>query len=155
MRDVEIEEVLVQLPEHVLQRFVDAGHQADHLGRLILRETSGERGLLIYLLKPEAISIARAVQGLEQTRPMTHDLFAETLRATGSEVTGARVTRIDDKGTIYAELTVDTPAGPQVIDSRPSDAIAVAVRVGAPIQVADDCLHDVTNPDDHEVPPGR
>lgn len=103
MRDVEIEEVLVQLPDHVLERFAEAGHQADHLGRIILREKTGERGILIYIRNTEATSIAAAVKGEEQPRPMTHDLYVQTLRATGSEVTGARVTRVDDNGTIHAD----------------------------------------------------
>ena len=67
------------------------------------------------------------------------------LDTVGAQVTRVEVTRIDD-GTFYAEITVTTPTGSIVLDARPSDAVALAVRADAAIWVADDVLDEAAIP---------
>ena len=124
---------------------------------VLLREESGTRFLPIFIGSPEATAIVYALQGLDTPRPMTHDLFKTVLD--DLDVTLARVEITDlQNGTFYAEITLRTAAGQQVVDSRPSDAVALASRVGAPIWVADAVMEEagmadnVTEPDDGDEP---
>jgi len=95
--------------------------------------------LPIWIGQQEATSILIAVEGAEVPRPLAHDLMRSLLEATGAAVTRVEVARIEE-GTFYGEITLDTPAGERVVDARPSDAVALASRVGAPIWVADDVM---------------
>ncbi len=109
---------------------------------VLLREMGGtERLLPIFIGGPEATAIALALDGVDTPRPMTHDLFLLALGEAGSEVTKVVVTEVRDR-TFFAELYLRTPAGERVISSRPSDAIALAVRAGAPVYASDDVLAD-------------
>ena len=100
---------------------------------LLLQEVDEPRRMLsIYIGGAEATAIAFAVDGIEPPRPGTHDLFVSTLTALGVEVERVVVTALRDR-TFYAELHLTGPAGPQVLSARPSDAVALAARVGAPI----------------------
>ena len=100
---------------------------------VLLREQTGERRVLpIYIDSPEAKAIALALEGRELSRPMTHDLLRDVVAALGATVTRITVTELRE-GTFYAELTLDVGGRPQVLSSRPSDAVALAVRTGAPI----------------------
>ena len=121
-------------------------------------ELPGEGQILpIWIGQQEATSILIAIEGAEVPRPLAHDLMRSLLEALGAEVTRVEVSRIDD-GTFYAEITLRTAAGQQVVDSRPSDAVALASRVGAPIWVADAVMEEagmadnVTEPDDGDEP---
>jgi uncharacterized protein len=98
---------------------------------LILREVHGTRRLPIIIGQSEAQSIALEMEGIKPPRPLTHDLMKNIITAFGSELTEIV---IDDlrEGTFYAKLNLDN----QMIDSRPSDAIALAVRYGVHIYVA-------------------
>ena len=100
---------------------------------VLLREQTGDRRVLpIYIDTPEAKAIALALEGREMARPMTHDLLRDVVAALGATVERVTVTELRDS-TFYAELLLDVKGRTQVISSRPSDAIALAVRTGAPI----------------------
>lgn len=95
--------------------------------------------LPIWIGQQEATSILIAIEGAEVPRPLAHDLMRSLLEAVGADVTKVEVSRIED-GTFYGEITLSTPAGMRVVDSRPSDAVALASRIGAPIWVADEVM---------------
>jgi bifunctional DNase/RNase len=110
---------------------------------VLLREREGRRRLLpIYIGSPEASSIHYALEGITPPRPLTHDLFLQTLELLGARVDKVVVTEMIEH-TYYAELHLTTNAGPKVISSRPSDAIALAVRCDAPLFANDDLLDEV------------
>ena len=75
-------------------------------------------------------------------RPLTHDLFVNTLIDLGAELTSVVVTEVRDR-TYYAEIHLKTAAGERTISARPSDAIALAVRCEAPIYASDDLIDAV------------
>jgi len=113
----------------------------------------GPRTLVpIWVGAQEAASISVALNGEEAPRPLSHDLMRRLLDAVGASVERVDVTRIDE-GTFYAELTLATPNGPVVLDSRPSDAIALASRTGAPLFVAESVLADAGVQEDEDEPP--
>jgi hypothetical protein len=100
---------------------------------LLLREQDGRHRLLpIYIGSPEAAAIHYALEGIEPPRPLTHDLFVTVLGELGATLERVVVTAVHDH-TYYAELHLQSAGGSKVISSRPSDAIALAVRVGCPI----------------------
>lgn len=103
-----------------------------------LNEAAGTGQMLpIWIGASEATSILIAVEGAEAPRPLSHDLMNTLIEAVGASVDRVEVTKIED-GTFYAEITLRTRDGLLVIDSRPSDAIAIAARADAPIWVDDD-----------------
>lgn len=122
------------------------------------------RGLPVVLLKPsephpelgvilpiwiggqEATAIMVAVQGAATPRPMSYDLMARIVDTFDATVTQVAVTRLEE-GTFFAEITLQTPTGARVIDARPSDSIALALRVSAPIFVAEDVLRSAGIPE--------
>ena len=98
---------------------------------VFLRERDGLRRLLpIYVGVPEASSIQLAVEGREAPRPLTHDLLVNVLGALGAVLDKVIITGVEE-GTFFAELHLQSRTGPVVVSSRPSDAIAIAVRSGA------------------------
>lgn len=102
----------------------------------------GPRTLVpIWVGAQEAASIQVAVNGDEPARPLSHDLMQRLLVAVGATVDRIDVTRIEE-GTFYAELSLTTRSGSVRIDCRPSDAIALASRVGAPLFVAESVIDD-------------
>jgi hypothetical protein len=110
---------------------------------VLLREREGRHRLLpIYIGSPEATAIHYALEGVESPRPMTHDLFVQTLALLDARVERVVVTEMRDH-TYYAELHLVTPAGPKVISSRPSDAIALAVRCDAPLFASEELIDEV------------
>lgn len=104
-----------------------------------LDDLPGEgRVLPIWIGSQEATSILIAVEGAQAPRPLAHDLMQAMLTSLGATVARVEITRIED-GTFYAEITI-AASGTVVLDARPSDAVALASRTGAPIFVADDVL---------------
>ena len=101
--------------------------------------------LPIWIGAQEATSILIAVEGAQAPRPLAHDLIRTLLETLGAVVERVEVTRIDD-GTYYAEITVRAGDVVHVVDARPSDAVAVASRAGAPLFVADDLLAEAGVP---------
>jgi len=109
---------------------------------IVLKERDGERCFPILIGITEAIAIDRHVKGFEPQRPMTHDLLAGTIASLGGEVTRIEVCGLQD-GTFYGKLVIEQDGRVVEVDSRPSDAIALAVRVDAPIYVSEDVLGEV------------
>ncbi len=109
---------------------------------VLLREQSGERRVLpIYVDAPEAKAIALALEGREMPRPMTHDLLRDVVATLGATVERITVTELRNS-TFYAELVLTVAGRSHVVSSRPSDAVALAVRVGAPIFASGAVLDD-------------
>jgi bifunctional DNase/RNase len=112
-----------------------------------LESEPGARRLLpIWIGVPEASAIMLAVEGASPVRPQVYDLMTTLIERLGAEVEKVVVTKLEG-GTFFAEITLETPAGPEVIDARPSDSIALAVRTGAPILVAEAVFADAGLPD--------
>lgn len=100
---------------------------------VLLRETEGQHRVLpIFIGGPEATAIAFALDGVVTPRPMTHDLMKDVIEALGSQLERIVVTSLS-AGTFFAELHLKAASGLTQVSARPSDAIALAVRVGAPI----------------------
>jgi bifunctional DNase/RNase len=123
---------------------------------LILREVDGNRRLPIIIGQAEAQSIALEMEGIKPPRPLTHDLMKNIIGALGAELSDVVIDELRD-GTFYAKLNLDN----QQIDSRPSDAIALAVRYGVQIYVATSVMDEaafVPEEEDEEQqqnPPAR
>ena len=100
---------------------------------VILKESERDRYLPIWIGSDVANAIAMRLQGLSAERPLTHDLLVSVLGSLGSSLSRVVVTHVTD-GTFHARLYLETPGGDEMeVDSRTSDAIAVAVRTGSPI----------------------
>lgn len=110
---------------------------------VLLQEQDGTHRLLpIYIGSPEAASIHYALEGVEPPRPLTHDLFVTVLGNVGASLSKVVVTEVRDH-TYHAELHLIVDDEEQVVSSRPSDAIALAVRCEAPLYAADDLMDEV------------
>lgn len=112
-----------------------------------------ERMLPIWIGHPEATAILLALQGEELPRPMTHDLLKNLIELLGFQVTRVEVTRLEE-GTYYAGIVLRGEEREFIIDARPSDSIALALRVRCPLFVADDVFEQaavsVTSVDETE-----
>lgn len=107
---------------------------------VVLREHDEPHRLLPILIGgPEAAAIAMAAAGQQPVRPMSHDLMADLVRDLGGRLDAVEVTDLSE-GTYAARLTVNSPTGEHWIDARPSDAIALALRLDAPVFVSDEVL---------------
>ena len=100
---------------------------------LVLGEVKGKRKLPIVIGGAEAQSIAIELENMRPSRPLTHDLMKNTMTAFGMEVTEVLIHKMVE-GIFYAQLTVTDGIREEQIDSRSSDAVAVAVRFGCPIR---------------------
>ena len=108
---------------------------------VLLKTADGNRFLPIWIGHPEAAAILVKLQGANTPRPMTHDLISEVLSEL--EVTCSRVAVTElRENTFYAQITLRQNGSEIEIDSRPSDAIALAVRADAPIFVADEVIDE-------------
>ncbi|MFH0991159.1 MAG: bifunctional nuclease domain-containing protein [bacterium] len=119
---------------------------------LILKELNGPRRLPIIIGAFEAQSIALEMEGIKPPRPLTHDLLKNIIDTLGAELNDVFINELRE-GTFFAKLSVDA----QEIDSRPSDAIALAVRFGVPIYVADKVMDEASfvpeNEDQEKITP--
>jgi bifunctional DNase/RNase len=106
---------------------------------VLLREADGKRYLAIGIGQLEATAIAAALAGVRPPRPMTHDLLCSALAATGAQVTQVILHALIG-GVFHARLVLDVSGRHAELDSRASDAIAVALRVGVPVQVEENVL---------------
>lgn len=106
---------------------------------VLLKETAGDRYLPIWIGAVEATAIAFALQGIQTPRPMTHDLLRDILRETDIQVERILINDLVD-ATFFATIRVHTNGDAHEVSSRPSDAIALAVRVAAPIYAAEEVL---------------
>lgn len=110
---------------------------------VILKPISQDEGqayvLPIWIGPQEATAIMLAVQGATASRPLAYDLMVRLLDALEGSVVQVAVTRLKH-GTFFAEIELDTPTGRRVVDARPSDSIALAMRTTAPIFVSEDVM---------------
>ncbi len=113
---------------------------------IVLRPTDDKEGagrlIPIWIGQNEATAILLALQGIAPPRPMTHDLLKSVIEHLGASITRIEITRIDG-GTFFASIILSNEGGGSVeVDARPSDSIALAVRTGAPIYVAEQVLDE-------------
>lgn len=106
---------------------------------LILKEEGGERTLPIWIGLLEATAIATEIEKLSFARPMTHDLTINLLRAAGTKLLRTDITELKNN-TYYAKISLETNGNIVKVDSRPSDAVALALRADADIYVNEDVL---------------
>jgi len=116
---------------------------------VILREKDGRRFLPIWIGKPEAESILMQMNQISRERPLTHDLCKALIVALGGTLRKVTVSRVH-KNTYFAELHLEAEAGAIQVDARPSDSIAIALRLDAPIFVESSLLS--TRDDDEDAP---
>jgi len=105
---------------------------------LLLRESDGDRYLPIWIGQPEAQAIAHEQQGFEAARPQTHDLIRDLIAALGHSLKEVRIVDLRE-GTFYADLIFDRDIK---VSARPSDSVAIALRVGVPIYVEEAVLEE-------------
>jgi bifunctional DNase/RNase len=110
---------------------------------VLLRETTGDRILPVIVGSFEAQAIALALEDVQMPRPMTHDLFCSILDDLDVEVSEVTISELLD-GTFYSKISLISQIGTRDIDARPSDAIAMALRVGAPIYVAESVMEEAS-----------
>src|SRR5512133_4148367 len=108
---------------------------------VLLRGRGGERYLPIWIGQAEAAAIALALQGVVTPRPMTHDLLKNILEEIAVQVESIVITELRE-GTFYAVINMQRNGTAYEISSRPSDAIALAVRLGCKIFANDDVLDE-------------
>ena len=136
-----------------VQEMVIYGVSFDMVGKqpiVLLKTADGNKFLPIWIGHPEAASILMKLQGATTPRPMTHDLLCDVLGELDVRCTQVAVTELRDN-TFFAQITLQVAGRELEIDSRPSDAIALAVRVGAPIFAAEEVIADSAIEFEHEV----
>ncbi|MFA9272723.1 MAG: bifunctional nuclease family protein, partial [Baekduiaceae bacterium] len=106
---------------------------------VLLKTVDSNKFLPIWIGHPEAAAILMKLQGASTPRPMTHDLLVDVLGELEAKCTQVSVTELRDN-TFFATITLTTGSVDHNIDARPSDALALAVRAGAPIYVAAEVL---------------
>ncbi len=118
---------------------------------LILKEVSGERRLPIIIGAFEAQSIALEMEGIKPPRPLTHDLLKNIIDQLGVSLMEVTINDLRD-GTFFAHIELDSTTANHEIDSRPSDAIALAVRYNVPIFVAETVMREAAFVPEPEEP---
>jgi len=108
---------------------------------VLLKTADGNKFLPIWIGHPEAAAILMKLQGASTPRPMTHDLVTSMLGELDAQVVRITVTELKEN-TFYASITVQQNGSEIEIDSRPSDAIALAVRADAPIFAAEEVIEE-------------
>ncbi len=103
---------------------------------VLLKEIGGDRYLPIWVGAVEATAIAFAQQGVQPPRPLTHDLMKDLIESMGRRVDSVHLTELKD-GVFYSMINMDADVS---ISSRPSDAIALALRTGSPILASEELL---------------
>ncbi|HEY3068983.1 MAG TPA: bifunctional nuclease family protein [Gaiellaceae bacterium] len=135
-----------------MQEMVIYGVSFDMVGKqpiVLLKTTDGNKFLPIWIGHPEAAAILMKLQGASTPRPMTHDLVTDMLSQLEARVVRIAVTELREN-TFYATVTVAVNGSEIEIDSRPSDAIALAVRADAPIFAADSVIEESAIEFEHE-----
>jgi bifunctional DNase/RNase len=137
---------------HEIEMVVDSVRVHMRTGRhvLVLRETGRGRLLMIWVGVNEANAIAMKLQGVTPERPLTHDLMVTMLESMAVRVDRIVISDLADE-TFHAQLVLVAPDARHEVDARPSDAIALAVRIGCPIFATVDVLdRAATSPDADE-----
>ena len=136
-----------------MQEMVIYGVSFDMVGKqpiVLLKAVDTNRFLPIWIGHPEAAAILMKLQGASTPRPMTHDLLAETLGELETTCVRVSITELRDN-TFYASITLLSDGREIEIDSRPSDALALAVRTGASIFAAEEVVDESAIEFEHEV----
>ena len=136
-----------------MQEMVIYGVSFDMVGKqpiVLLKTREGNRFLPIWIGHPEAAAILMKLQGANTPRPMTHDLINDMLGELEVACTRVSVTELREN-TFYASITLRMNGKDVEIDSRPSDALALAVRTSAPIFAAEDVIAESAIEFEHEV----
>jgi uncharacterized protein len=127
-----------------VQEMVIYGVSFDVVGKqpiVLLKTVEGNKFLPIWIGHPEAAAILIKLQGTELPRPMTHDLLTSVIGRFDAEVARITVTELKES-TFYATLTLNKDGSEMDIDSRPSDALALAVRTEAPIFASTELINE-------------
>ena len=135
-----------------MQEMVIYGVSFDMVGKqpiVLLKTAEGNKFLPIWIGHPEAAAILMKLQGANTPRPMTHDLLTDMLEKLEARVIRIAVTELREN-TFYAVVTVAVDGSEIEIDSRPSDAIALAVRSDAPIYADDTVIEESAIEFEHE-----
>lgn len=120
---------------------------------VILRERGGRRLLPIWIGQPEAESIVYHMNDIKRERPITHDLCKALIVGLGGTLRRVTITHVQ-KNTYFATMHVEGPNGLVEIDARPSDSIAIALRLDAPIFAPELLLTAIEGDDDDELAAG-
>ncbi|MDP8230374.1 MAG: bifunctional nuclease family protein [Candidatus Gorgyraea atricola] len=110
---------------------------------IVLKEKAGERLLPIVIGIMEVAAIKMKVSGLTPPRPMTHDLLCSTIKQLGAKISKIVITRLEEN-TFFAKLVLQVNGRFEEVDARPSDSIALSVRVKAPIFVEESVLDKIS-----------
>ena len=127
-----------------MQQMAVYGVSFDLVGKqpiVLLKTVDGNRFLPIWIGHPEAAAILMKLQNASTPRPMTHDLVTDILSQLDAQVVRVAVTELREN-TFFAQVTIQQDGSEIEVDSRPSDAIALAVRAEAPIFVADEVIEE-------------
>ena len=127
-----------------MQEMLIYGVSFDLVGKqpiVLLKTAEGNKFLPIWIGHPEAAAILMKLQSASTPRPMTHDLVTDMLDQLGAQVTRITVTELREN-TFYAQITVQLDGSEIEVDSRPSDAIALAIRAEAPIFAANQVIEE-------------
>jgi uncharacterized protein len=137
-----------------VQEMVIYGVSFDMVGKqpiVLLKTVESNKFLPIWIGHPEAAAILMKLQGATTPRPMTHDLIVDILGELEAKCTQVSVTELRDN-TFFATITLQGADGKDIeIDSRPSDALALAVRSGAPIFAAEEVIAESAIEFEHDV----
>ena len=117
---------------------------------VLLKTAEGNRFLPIWIGHPEAAAILMKLQGASTPRPMTHDLLNDLLEQFDAKCERVSVTELRDN-TFYASITISVNGSEVELDSRPSDALALAVRTEAPIFAAEEVIEESSIEFEQEV----
>jgi len=127
-----------------MQEMLIYGVSFDLVGKqpiVLLKTADGNKFLPIWIGHSEAAAILMKLQSQASPRPMTHDLLSDMLEQLGAQIIRITVTELREN-TFYAQITLQQDGGELEIDSRPSDAIALAIRAEAPIFAADRVIEE-------------
>jgi len=136
-----------------VQEMVIYGVSFDMVGKqpiVLLKTVDGNKFLPIWIGHPEAAAILMKLQGATTPRPMTHDLISDLITELDAQCVRVAVTELKEN-TFFASITLRVNGQELDIDSRPSDALAVAVRCSAPIFAAEEVIQESAIEFEHEV----
>lgn len=112
---------------------------------VVLKDAEDRRALLIWVGEFEANAIAMALEHVKTPRPLSHDLMLNIATGLGAKLVEVRISAMRE-ATFFAELEFEQDGQRQVVDARPSDAIALALRAGAPVKAAEDVMESSAVP---------
>lgn len=127
-----------------LRRIISSTSETQDQHYLILKEVEGERSFPIVIGLYEVTSIERRIRGIQSQRPLTHDLVVSAIESLGGELQDVYISDLRE-GTYYAKIRILQDGETIELDSRPSDAIAIAVQARVPIYVAEEVIAEASD----------